>query len=746
MTVENSKGTNAKARASKSAALLLLLACFAAPLAAPRGSDASGRLTIGGAAATAYEHPFQNPDLPEERRVDDLLSLMTLEEKVECLGTNPSVPRLGVKGSGHSEGLHGLAQGGPGGWGREHPTTTTTFPQAIGMAETWDREVVSRAAEAEAVEARYIFQRYGRGGLVIRAPNADLGRDPRWGRTEECYGEDAYFNGALTVAYVRGLQGPDARYWRAAALLKHFLANSNEQGRAHTSSDFDERLLREYYSVPFRKGIVEGGARAFMAAYNKVNGVPMAVNPLLEELTRREWGNDGIICTDGGAMKQLVTEHKAFADFEQASAAVVKAGIGQFLDDYREAVRGALKRGLLTEADVDRALRGNFRVMLRLGLLDPPARVPYSKIGEGEEPWKTEAHRSLARLVTQKSIVLLKNSKGLLPLERSRLKSIAVIGPRADRVLLDWYSGTPPYVVTPLEGIRERAGPAVSVRHAKDDEGGAAARLARESDVAVVVVGNHPTCDAGWEKCPVLSDGKEAVDRRSITLEQEELIKAVFAANPNTVVVLKSSFPYSINWTQGNVPAIVHLTHNSQEEGRALADVLFGDYNPAGRLVQTWPASIEQLPPMIDYDIRRGRTYMYFKGAPLYPFGFGLSYTTFAYAGLRASASTVRAGGSIDVSFDLKNTGARDGEEVAQLYVTHLGSAVERPLRELKGFARVALKAGERRRVTLRLAADELAYWDARLKRFTLEPGRVRLSVGGSSADARLSRVVSVAR
>jgi beta-glucosidase len=746
MREKSLKRTNASARASKTAALLLLPACFAALLAAPRSFSAPGLEAGVNGAGPSYEYPFQNPDLPAEQRIDNLLSLMTLDEKVACLGTNPSVPRLGVKGSGHSEGLHGLAQGGPGGWGRDHPTTTTTFPQAIGMAETWDADIISRAAAAEGFEARYIFQKYDRGGLVIRAPNADLGRDPRWGRTEECYGEDPYLDGTMTVAYVRGLQGPDTKYWQAASLLKHFLANSNENGRGHTSSDFDERLFREYYSVPFRRGIVEGGARAFMAAYNKVDGVPMAVNPVLENVTRREWGNDGIICTDGGAMKQLVTEHKAFADFEEASAAVVRAGIGQFLDDYRDSTRGALKRGLLAEADVDRALRGDFRVMIRLGLLDPPSRVPYSKIGEGEEPWKTEAHKSLARLVTQKSIVLLKNSKGLLPLDRARLKSIAVIGPRADRVLLDWYSGTPPYTVTPLQGIRDKAGAGVRVVYAKDNEGGAAERLARESDVAVVVVGNHPTCDAGWEKCPVLSDGKEAVDRRSITLEQEELVKQIYAANPNTVVVLKSSFPFAINWTQGNVPAIVHVTHNSQEEGTALADVLFGDYNPAGRLVQTWPSAVEQLPPMMDYDIRHGRTYMYFRERPLYPFGYGLSYTTFDYSNLRTSARYVRADGSVDVSFDLKNTGARDGEEVAQLYVKHLGSKVDRPVRELKGFARVALKAGEQRRVTLRLSAEQLAYWDAARKRFVVEPDTLRLMVGSSSAHIRFTRDVSITR
>jgi beta-glucosidase len=721
-------------------ALILKSAALAALIFAPLTLPAPARK----AAAAGYEYPFQNPDLPAEQRIDNLISLMTPDEKVACLGTNPSVPRLGVKGSPHSEGLHGLAQGGPSDWGRRNPTTTTIFPQAIGLAETWDTDLVRRVAAVEGFEARYVFQKYGRGGIVVRAPNADLGRDPRWGRTEECYGEDPFFNGTLAAAFVRGLQGDDPKYWQAASLLKHFLANSNENGRGHTSSDFDERLFREYYSVPFRMGIVEGGARAFMASYNKVNGVPMHVNKEVLDITRDEWGQDGIICTDGGGMRQLVTDHKRFQTFEEAAAAVVKTGIGQFLDNYREPTASALDKGLLTEADIDKVLRRTFRVMLRLGLLDPPERVPYSKIGEGPEPWTTEEHRSLARLATQKSIVLLKNSQNLLPLDRAKLKSIAVIGPHADEVLLDWYSGTPPYTVTPLAGIREKAGPRVRVDYAKGDDGGAVERLARAAEVAVVVVGNHPTCDAGWERCPVPSDGKEAVDRRSLTLEQEELVKRVYAANPHTVVVLKSSFPFAVNWTQANVPAVLHLTHSSQEEGRALADVLFGDYDPAGRLVQTWPASIEQLPPMMDYDIRHGRTYMYFKGAPLYPFGYGLSYTTFAYSNLRMDSRAIPVGGSVRLTFDLKNTGRRAGEEVAQLYVTHLGSKVERPLKELKGFARVALRPGETKRVTLTLPAERLAYWDVKSKRFVVEPDRVRLMVGGSSADVRLSRDLDV--
>src|SRR6185436_7529020 len=329
------------------------------------------------------QYPFQNPSLPAEERINNLLSLMTIDEKISCLGTNPSVPRLGVKGSSHVEGIHGLAQGGPGGWGRPKVVPSTTFPQGIGLGEMWDTDLIRRAAEVEGYEARYVFQssKYRQGGIVIRSPNADLGRDPRWGRTEECYGEDPFFNGTMVVAFVKGLQGDDKNYWLSAALMKHFLANSNENDRDRTSSNFDERLFREYYSVPFRMGVIEGGARAFMASYNEMNNVPMTINPVLKDVTRREWGQDGIICTDAGAMRNLVVSQKYSPDLETAAAASIKAGIGQFLDNYAEAVRGALKRDLLTERDIDEVLRTNFRVMIKLGLLDPPNMVPYSQIG-----------------------------------------------------------------------------------------------------------------------------------------------------------------------------------------------------------------------------------------------------------------------------------------------------------------------------------------------------------------------------
>lgn len=582
----------------------------------------------------------------------------------------------------------------PAGWGPrgKQPLPTTTLPQEKGLGETWDPEPLKKIAGLEGYEARYYYQNpvTDFGGVVVRAPNADLSRDPRWGRTEESYGEDPFLVGTLTVAFAQGLQGPDLKHWQAASLMKHFLANENENGRAHSSSDFGERLFREYYSVPFRMGFEEGGSRAVMAAYNSWNGTPMMIHPVLKDVMIKEWGNDGLICTDGGALGLLITAHKSFPDREHGSAAAVKAGINHFLDTYKDDLTRALQDGLVTEADIDAALRNLLRVYLRLGEFDPPGVDPYAGIGResnGEPPpWQRQSSRDLVRLATDESIVLLKNANNTLPLDRTRLKTIAVIGPWIDEVLLDWYSGTPPYTVSILEGIREAAGKSVKVLYADGSDPAEAAALAHRADVAIVVVGNHPECNAGWDQCPTPSNGKEDVDRKTIVLEQEALVKQVFAANPRTIEVLRSSFPYAIVWSQQNLPAIVHMTHNSQEEGHGLADVLFGDYSPAGRLTQTWPNGDAQLLPIMDYDITHGRTYMYSKEKPLYAFGYGLTYTTFAYEGLKLSAPTAAADGAVQVAIKVKNTGQRASDEVVEMYVQHLGSIVDRPRLELKGF------------------------------------------------------------
>src|SRR5258707_10293126 len=590
---------------------------------------------------------------------------------------------------------------------------------------------------------------------MVVGPQADLARDPRWGRSEEVYGEDPFFNGTMVVAFTKGLQGDDPRYWQSAVLLKHFLANSNEDFRTSSSSNFDQRLFWEYYSVPFRMGFLEGGAKGVMASYNAWNGTPMAINPILKSIVQKELGVD-VLSSDGGAVKLLVTSHKRFANQQEAVVACLKAGINQFLDTYIDETKAAVKEGSVTEAEIDELLRPKFRVTVRLGLLDPPEMVPYSKIKDSPEPWNTEKDKAVSEKMALESVVLLKNADAFLPLKKDSIKSIAVIGPLANSVHWDWYGGTPPHAITPLDGIRNEAGPGVKVNYAADETGNAAVHAAQSSDVAVVVVGNDPTCGpdmahdwhnsadgGGTLPCTVPSDGREGRDREVLTLEQEQLIKQGYAVNPKTVVILVSSFSFSINWTQANIPAILHMAHSSQDEGTALAKVLFGEYNPGGHLVTTWPKSVEQLPTMMDYDIRHGRTYMYFKGEPLYPFGYGLSYTTFSYANLKTSSAELASDGAITVSVDVTNTGSRTGDEVIQLYVKHLKSRVERPVEELKGFQRVTLSPNETKTVQIPLRASTLAFWDESQGQFKVEAEPVKLMIGSSSKDIKLATTVN---
>jgi beta-glucosidase len=713
-------------------------------------------LALAPLAQAQADYPFRNPKLPTEQRITDLLSRLTLEEKITLMSGAPKLPRLGLEFTGQVEGLHGLALGGPGGWGGRgrQPLATTTFPQERGLGNTWDPALMEKIGQLEGYEARFDYQSpdYQRGGLVIRAPNVDLARDPRWGRSEESMGEDPYLVGTLTVAFQHGLQGPDPDHWQAASLMKHFLANENENLRSSSSSDFSERLFREYYSVPFRMGFEQGGSRGVMAAYNSWNGTPMMINPVLKDVMIKEWGNDGIICTDGGALGLLITAHHSFPDKEHGVAAAIHAGINYFLDTYQDDLRKALKDNLVTEADMDSVLRGWLRVLVKLGEFDqidgtPGANDPYGKIGRepnSTPPQDRESSRKLARLATDESVVLLKNDNHTLPLDRTKLKSIAVIGPYADDVLLDWYSGTPPYAVTPLLGIREAAGPNVKVLFDEGQNPEKAVELAKSADLAIVITGNHPECNAGWEKCPTPSNGKEAVDRKTISLEQEDLVKQIYAANPHTIEVLISSFPYAIVWSQQNLPAIVHLTQNSQELGHAIGDALFGSYAPAGRLTQTWPTGDDQLLPMMDYDLTHGRTYLYDKKKPLYPFGYGLTYTTFDYTKLTASASSMAPDGQVEITVPVKNTGKRASDEVVQLYVQHQGSAVERPQLELVGFRRIPVPVGGTAEAKMTVKARDLAYWNTEKHAWIVEKEQIKLLAGGSSDNLPVSKEIQI--
>ncbi len=699
------------------------------------------------ADSPAHDYPFRNPDLPTEQRIDDLIGRLTLDEKIGLIGFARGNDRLGLTYTSIAEGYHGVAQGGPSNWGKRNPTPTTQFPQAYGLAATWDPALIERVAANQAEEARYLFQspKYQRSGLIVMAPNADLARDPRWGRTEEVYGEDPFLAGTLAAAFARGLRGDHPRYAKATSLLKHFLANSNEDGRFHTSSDFDESLWREYYAKPFEIAVRDGGARSMMLAYNAHNGIPCHIHPMIRDIVIGEWGLDGTICSDGGAVTHLVDEHHAFPDMVEASAAVIKAGVNHFLD-RTDSIKPAVERGLLTEADLDNAIRGRLRLFIDLGLFDPPARVPYSQIGhetDGRpEPWDRPATRALVREVTGKSIVLLRNEGALLPLDHTQLDTVAVVGPLANTTLLDWYSGTPPYQVSPRDGIDAFAQPASFFEPAKygvkwaGDMSDTAVAAAAEADIAIVCLGNHPEGNAGWGMTTSPSDGKEAVDRQSINLDPAQLafLQRVKAVNPRTVLVLIANFPYAMPWASEHIPAILQLTHASQEQGNALADVLFGAVNPGAKTVQTWPKSITDLPPMMDYNIRHGRTYMYAEKEPQYPFGYGLSYTTFALADLAATVERDH----VTVSVQLTNTGQRAGDEVVQVYARYPDSPVPRPRKQLVGYARVPVEAGATVPVTIHIPTREFAYWDENAHAWIDSPAPIELRVGTSSADTNL--------
>lgn len=688
------------------------------------------------------QNVFNDPAINEEQRLDDLIARMTLDEKVDALGNNTQVPRLGIQASGSVEGLHGIVLGGPT-YGDRANTPTTGFPQAYGLGETWDTDLLHRVATYIGTENRYLFQnaKYRKSGLIMWTPNVDLGRDPRWGRTEECYGEDAFLTSRLAVAFIKGIQGDHPKYWRNASLMKHFLSNSNEYGRTFSSSNYSDKLFREYYAYPFYKGVTEGGSQALMTAYNAYNGTPCIMHPVLRNIVMKEWGLNGTLLTDGGAFRLLLSDHKRFDnDRAAAAAACIKAGITKFLDEYKDAVYEALHRKLISVEDIEKAIRGNLRISLKLGLLDHAEDNPYAAIGVTDTiaPWSKPETKALVREATLKSVVLLKNQDHLLPLDRHKIKKIAVIGQRATEVLQDWYAGKPFYTVNVLDAIREEAGNDIEVRYVKTNRMDSARTVAAWADVAIVCVGNHPTCNAGWEQAPVISEGKEAVDRQSLQLDQEDLLLQVAQTNPNTIGVLISSFPYAINRANQTVPALLHLTQCSQELGHAVSDVIFGHYNPAGRLTQTWVKNITDLPHMMDYDITHGRTYMYFKEKPLYPFGYGLSYTRFNYSGTTLNDRVIERGDTLRVCFNLKNSGDMDGDEVVQLYVSARKHTDKDPIKQLKAFQRISLRKGETKKVELTVPYTELQIWDEKQNRFILSDKEMTLEIGASSSDIRL--------
>jgi len=691
--------------------------------------------TSSGAAETER---FRDPTQPVDDRVQDLIARLTLEEKAILLNhKGTTIQRFNIRADQWNQCINGVK------WDRP----TTLFPVCQAMAATWDTNLVREIATVISDEARAIYNRWRRDpkapgeqkGLIYRAPVINIGRNPYWGRNHETWGEDPFLTGRMAVSYVRGLQGEDPQYLKLAATLKHFAVNNVETDRQKLDAQVPERWLREYWLPHFRDAVVEGRAQSLMASYNAINGIPNNINRwLLTDVLKNEWRHEGFVVSDLGGVETMVKGHGGGKmSYVDAVAQSVMAGCDFSDKEYEANIPTAVREGKLTEARLNDALTRVLRVRFRLGEFDPFDRVPYSRISP--DVIDSPAHRAVARKAAQKAIVLLQNRDRFLPLNKAVLKRIAVIGPLADQIVKDaWYNGATSTLVTPLAGIREKVGAGVTVTYAPGCglKGGSkegaliakAAAAARDADLVLLCIGTTTEVE------------HETLDRKTLKLagRQEELVKAVFAANRRAVVIQMSAGPLAVPWLKENVPAILQAWWSGEEGGHAIADVLFGDENPAGRLPHTVYASDEQVPSRDQYDISQGFTHMFLRGEPLFPFGHGLSYTAFTYTNVRLSAQAIAADGALTVAADVKNTGAREGEEVAQLYVRKPNSRVKRALQELRGFQRFALKPGEMRTVTFALPGEKLAYWDTEKHAFVVEPGEYDVLIGASSGDIRV--------
>jgi len=685
---------------------------------------------------------YKNPRLPVDERVSDLISRMTLEEKVsQMIDRAPAIQRLDIPAyNWWNESLHGVARAG----------LATVFPQAIGLAATWDTDLMLRVADVISTEARAKHHEaarsgdYGRyKGLTMWSPNINIFRDPRWGRGQETYGEDPYLTARMGVQFVKGLQGNDPKYYKVISTPKHYAVHSGPEPERHRfDAVTDQRDLYDTYLPAFEACVKEAGADSVMCAYNRYMGEACcASDTLLRRLLREDWRFNGYVVSDCGAISDIYAGHKLVKTEAEASAMAVKIGTDLSCGQEYKSLIEAVKRGLISEAEIDVSLRRLLAARFKLGMFDPPEMVAFARIpiSENDSP----AHRQLALEAARRSIVLLKNDGGMLPLKRD-LKKIAVIGPTAadPLVLLGNYNGTPSRAVTLLEGIKNKVAPQTTVVYEQGCdlvEAGPtnkAVALAAESDVVIFVGGITPRLEG--EEMNVGLEGFRGGDRTDIRLPkvQEELLKALAATGKPVVLVLTSGSALAINWANEHLPAIMQTWYPGEEGGTALADVLFGDTNPAGRLPVTFYKSIEQLPPFEDYRMA-GRTYRYFTGEPLYPFGYGLSYTRFAYSNLSVP-KRARAGATVTVKVRVTNTGKVAGDEVVQLYVKDLQATVPVPLRALQGFKRIHLRPGESQVVTFTLTPRQWSLVDQQFKR-VVEPGDFEITVGGAQPGAQPS-------
>ena len=647
--------------------------------------------------------------------------------------------RLGIPVLFHEECLHGSVA--PKG---------TSYPAAIALGSTWDPHLVREVFEATAAEVR------ARGAHHCLAPVLDLARDPRWGRTEETYGEDPYLVSRIGVAAILGFQGGGESIDKTHVFstAKHFAVHGQPEGGTNVApGNFSERVIREYFLRPFEVAVREGHVQAVMPSYNEIDGIPSHSNKhLLTDILRHEWGFDGFVVSDYFGIAELIRIHHIVADKDAAAKYALDAGVDlelPFPDAYPGLV-AQVRAGKIAEADVDRAVLHVLREKFLAGLFEDPLVDP----AYAEKITNNVEHQQLALKAAHEAVILLKNQNGLLPLDKAKYKHIAVIGPNAAELHLGGYSGKPGRGVSVLQAVKDKVGTNAEVLYSlgtkitetdpvwENDKvvlGDAAlnakrieeaVKVAKKAEVIILALGgNEQTSREAWA---VAHEG----DRDSLDLlgNQDELAKAMLALGKPVVVFLQHGRPNSINYLAEKVPAILEGWYLGQEGGTAIADVLFGDYNPGGKLPITVPRSVGQIPDYYYQKPSAKREYLGSSVKPLYPFGWGLSYSTFKYSNLRITPDSTGPRGTVEVSADVTNTSKVRGDEVAQLYIRDEVSSVTRPVKELRGFRRITLEAGQTQTVHFALGFEELSFLDRDMHR-VVEPGTFKIMVGGNSEE-----------
>lgn len=700
-------------------------------------------LLLGCAAiAQNFDYPFQNPNLSLEDRVNDLAARLTLQEKVDQLMFHaPALPQFGIpEYNWWNECLHGVARNG----------RATVFPQAIGLAATWDVDLIQRVSHAIGIEGRAKYNICSahdrRGiyqGLTFWTPNINIFRDPRWGRGHETYGEDPYLTGRIGVAFVKGLQGDDPRYLLAAGCAKHYAVHSGPECLRHEfNAEASMRDLWDTYLPAFEALVTEAKVEGVMGAYNRTNGYPCNAHPyLLQEVLRKRWNFQGYIVSDCWALVDFYQGHNVVDSPAAAAALAIKHGVNLNCGAVYPHLPEAIEQGLATEADVDRAFKELIRTRFRLGLFDPPEMVPFNNIGV--DVIACDEHVALTREAAVKSIVMLKNQDNTLPIAKN-LKKVYVTGPMATHMqaLLGNYYGLNENMVTIMEGV---VGKVSDYTKSYYRQGALLDRPnlnpidwysteAVDADVTIACLGISQLLE-GEEGESIASPHKG--DRVDIRLPQNQIdfLKVIRSKAKKLVVVVTGGSPIAMPEVYDMADALLFVWYPGQEGGNAVADVLFGDAVPSGRLPLTFPKSIDDVPPYEDYNMI-GRTYRYSEKEPLFPFGFGLSFSQFTYGEIQLSAAKVKRGKSITATVTVTNAGQYDAEEVVQLYLKDVQASVVVPNYALKGFKRVALKARETRTVTFEIAPELMQIVNNAGERI-IEKGEFNVFIGGSSPSAR---------